>query len=76
MAKVSSLEEQEIFPYTTASRPALGATQPHIQWVLGFHRWGVKGKEREADHSIPPSAEVKNGGAVPPLSHTPTWCNA
>jgi hypothetical protein len=25
---------------------------------------------REVDYSLPPSAEVKNGGAVPPLHHT------
>jgi hypothetical protein len=27
----------------------------------------------EADYSPPISAEVKNGGAVPPLPHTSTW---
>jgi hypothetical protein len=29
--------------------------QPHIQWVPGLKR-----PEREADHSPPPGAEVKN----------------
>jgi hypothetical protein len=37
-----------------------GALSPGIKW-LG----------READHS-PPSAEVKNGGAIPPLPDTPS----
>jgi hypothetical protein len=28
---------------------------------------------READHSPPSSAEVKNGGAITPLPHTSSW---
>jgi hypothetical protein len=28
---------------------------------------GVKWQGHEADHSLPSSAEVKNGGAIPPL---------
>jgi hypothetical protein len=31
---------------------------------------GVKRSKREADHSSPSSAEVKNGGAIPP---SPMW---
>jgi hypothetical protein len=30
---------------------------------------GVKRMGREADHSCSSSTEVKNGGAIPPLSH-------
>jgi hypothetical protein len=30
----------------------------------------------EAEHSLPSSAEVKNVGAVLPLSHMPPWHNA
>jgi len=41
--------------FTTASRPALGLTPPPIQWVPG-----VKRSDREADHSLPSRAEVKN----------------
>jgi hypothetical protein len=41
---------------------ALGPTQPPVQWLLGVKRPG-----REAGHSTPSSAKVKNGGAVPPL---------
>jgi hypothetical protein len=40
-------------------RTALGPTQPHIQWVPGALSLGVKRPWREADHSPPPSAEVK-----------------
>jgi hypothetical protein len=34
---------------TTASRSALGPTQPPIQWVLGALSLGVKRPGREAD---------------------------
>jgi hypothetical protein len=30
----------------------------------------------EADHSPPSSAEVKNGGAMPPFPHMSSWCGA
>jgi hypothetical protein len=40
--------------FSTLSRPALGSTQPPIQWVPGVKRPG-----READHSPPTGAEVK-----------------
>jgi hypothetical protein len=33
----------------------------------------VKRPGREADHSSPSTAEVKNGGLIPPLPHTPSW---
>jgi hypothetical protein len=48
-----------IFLFTTASRTALGPTQPPIQWVPGVLSLGVKRLGREADHSLPSSAEVK-----------------
>jgi hypothetical protein len=31
---------------------------------------GINRPGREADHSPPTNAEVTNGGAIPPLSHT------
>jgi len=43
----------------TASRPALGPTQPPIQWVPGALSLGVKWLGHEADHPPPYSAEVK-----------------
>jgi hypothetical protein len=48
-----------IFLFTTASRPALGPTQPPVQWAPGALSLGVKRPVREADHSPPSSAEVK-----------------
>jgi hypothetical protein len=45
--------------FSTSSRPALGSTQPPIQWVPGaFSPW-LKRPGREADHLPPASAEVK-----------------
>jgi hypothetical protein len=54
--------------YYTEFRPALGPAQPPIQlvpWALS-----LRGKRpgRQADHSLPSTAEVKNGGAIlPPI---------
>jgi hypothetical protein len=62
--------------FTTASRTSLGPTQPPIQWVPGALSLGVKRQEREADHSPPSSAEVKNAWSytsTPPYVFM-TWC--
>jgi hypothetical protein len=48
-----------IFLFTTASRTALGPTQPPIQWVTGALSLGLKRPGREADYSPPSSSEVK-----------------
>jgi hypothetical protein len=37
---------------------------------------GLKRQEREAEHSLPSSAEVKNVGAIPPLPYVPSWHGA
>jgi hypothetical protein len=55
----------KIFLFSATSIPALGLTQPPIQWVPG-----VKWPEREPDHSPPSGAEVKNSVAIPPLPRT------
>jgi hypothetical protein len=55
----------EIFLFDTMSRPALRPTQPPIQWVLGALSPG-----READHSPPYNAKVKNAWSytsTPPI---------
>jgi hypothetical protein len=48
-----------IFLFSIASRTALRPAQPPIQWVTGALSLGVKRPVREADHSPPSSAEVK-----------------
>jgi hypothetical protein len=58
-SRVRFLAGLGIFLFTTASRTALAPTQPPIQWVSGALSLGVKRPGREADHSPPSSAEVK-----------------
>jgi hypothetical protein len=60
------------------SRPALEPTQPPIQWVLGALSLEIKRPGREADHSPPSSAEVKE--CVGLYLHSPNtpfmaWCS-
>jgi hypothetical protein len=55
----------KIFLFSIESRPALGPTQPLIQWELGALFPGLKRSRCEADHSPTSSVEVKNGGAIP-----------
>jgi hypothetical protein len=47
------------FFFTTASRTALGPTQPPIQWVPWALSLGVKRPGSKADNSPPSSAEFK-----------------
>jgi hypothetical protein len=56
------------FLFSTSSRPALGSTQPPIQWVPG-----VKRQRREADNSPLASAEVKKMWIYTSTPHTPSW---
>jgi hypothetical protein len=65
------------FFFFTVSRPALGPTQPPIQWITEAVSLGVKRPGREADHSPPSSAEVKE--CVELYLHsssTPSWHGA
>jgi hypothetical protein len=58
--------------FSTSSRPAMGSTQPPIQWVLGDPSPRVKRPGREADCSPPTSAEVKKMWvytSTPPVKH-------
>jgi hypothetical protein len=57
---------------TTTSRPALGPTQPPVQWVLV-----VRQSEHEADHLPASSAEVKNVWNYTSITPRPAimvWC--
>jgi hypothetical protein len=54
-----SRRELGICLFTTATRTARGPTQPPIQWKPGAVSLRVKRPGREADHSPPSSAAVK-----------------
>jgi hypothetical protein len=62
-----SRQELGILLFTSAFGLALGPIQSPIQWVPGTSSLWVKRPGREADHSHPCSAEVKN---------TPSWLGA
>jgi hypothetical protein len=61
----------------TASRPVLGPTQPPIQWVPRALLLGLKWPGREADHSPPPNAEVKDAWSCTsiPQHAFMAWCS-
>jgi hypothetical protein len=65
-----------IFLFTTVSRPALGPTLPPIQGVPGDLSLEVKRPGREADHSPPSGAEVKNVWSYTSTPHYvfTAWC--
>jgi hypothetical protein len=57
--------------------PALGPIQPTIKWIAGSLLLAVKRPGREADHSPPFSAEVKEGVELYLHSpNTPPWRGA
>ena len=56
---------QEVFLFSDNSRPFLGPTQPHVQWVLGLFL-GV-------NRSRSSSTEVKNKGSYTYTSCIPSW---
>jgi hypothetical protein len=65
-----------MFLFTTASRLGLRPTQPPFHWVSVAVSLGVKWPGREADHTPPSSAEVKNAWRY---TYTPqyifmAWC--
>jgi len=66
------------FLFATVSLPALGPTQLPIQSVPSAPSPRVKRPGREADHSLPTSAEVKNVWSYTSTSQYVfmVWCGA
>jgi hypothetical protein len=57
------------------SSPTLWSTQPPVHWVAGALSPGVKRLGHVGDHSPASSAELSNGGSIPPLPHLSLWHN-
>jgi hypothetical protein len=72
MSKNSFLTSHEIY---CVSVTRLFIARTYTMGVVGFSP-EVKRPECESDHSQPFSAEIKNGGTIPPLLHTTSWCGA
>jgi hypothetical protein len=72
-----SRREVGIFLFTTDFRNVLGPIQPLIQWVPRTLSVRVKRPGREADHSPPSSAEVKEYVELYlNFPNTPSWRGA
>jgi hypothetical protein len=68
-------QRQKIFPLASGSRPALGPTQPRVQWYEGLFPGDKARLVRDDDYSPPSSAEVENEQEVYLLPRlTPAWC--
>jgi hypothetical protein len=64
------------FLFSTSSRPALGSTQPPIQWVQGVLSQGVKWPGCEADHHLQLLPRSRKCESIHPFPHTPSWRSA
>jgi len=63
---------KEYFFFPTVTVLALGSTQHHVQCITGPLSLGGKWPVCEADHSLPPSTDVKNAWSytsTPPIRH-------
>jgi hypothetical protein len=65
---LGSRQGQEIFIFSAASTPSMGATQSPIQWVTGAISPGVKRPNTHL-HLVP----RLNAGAKPSLPHMSLW---
>jgi hypothetical protein len=62
--RTSNPTESTIVYINILPRPALGPIQPQIQWAPGVVSQGVQRQGREAGHSPPFSAVVKNAPSI------------
>jgi hypothetical protein len=73
-AGVRSPPEANIFSLFYSVQTSSGAHPASNPIDSGGSFPGIKRPGREADHSPSSSAEVKNGGTIPPLLRTSSWC--
>jgi hypothetical protein len=66
----------DCWSYFNSVQTDFGARPASCLMGTGGSFLGVKWQGLEADHSPPSSVKVKKDGAIPPLSHMSTWCNA
>jgi hypothetical protein len=64
------------FLLTTASRMALGPTQPPIQWVPGALSLGYRGRDVKLTTHLHLVQRPKMRGVMPPLPNTSSWRGA
>jgi hypothetical protein len=71
-----SRQGQRFLLFPTASKLALGPTQPRTQWISEALSPGIKRSGCEANQSLPPIAEVKNTWSYTstPLYVFMPWC--
>jgi hypothetical protein len=71
---------ERIFPLTSVSIPALGPTQPPVQWVPGVLSPGVKRGRGVTltthPHLVPRSRISRNYTASPPKRLHGVWCDS
>jgi hypothetical protein len=78
-SRLMSMEPGPWVPRPTQLQAVSASQRPDGLWgPLGYYPTGtgVEPQRREADHSPPSSAEVKNGGAIPPLPYVSSWRSA
>jgi hypothetical protein len=76
-AAVEIESEHQIFLFTTASRTALGPTQPPIQWVRGALSLAVNGRGVKLTTHFHLVRGQRMSGAIPPLPQYAfmAWCS-
>lgn len=61
----------EAVGYESISETSCGLRPASYPVLSGAASLALKRQKRDADHSPPHNAEVKDGGAIPSLSHAP-----
>jgi hypothetical protein len=73
MAGTGFLEEAREFSLLYSIHAGSWAQPVSYAMSTGDSFPGIMQPGSEADHSHPPSAEVKNGGAISPFPHISSW---